>query len=137
MVEAPDGSIVGFGRQKRFGKTPMSISANKGKSWSKCGKTGLYAPKCQKSVIAVGDTIFCSHPSGHTRENGMLSVGKLRRKKGGYTHVDWVRHVPINQGFFAYSCLAQIDAHTLGVLYEDRPSSHIQFQTFELAELMG
>ena len=29
MVEAPDGSIVGFGRQKRFGKTPMSISANK------------------------------------------------------------------------------------------------------------
>ena len=58
-------------------------------------------------------------------------------KKGGYTHVDWVRHVPINQGFFAYSCLAQIDTHTLGVLYEDRPSSHIQFQTFELAELMG
>ena len=48
-----------------------------------------------------------------------------------------VRHVPINQGFFAYSCLAQIDAYTLGVLYEDRPSSHIQFQTFELAELMG
>ena len=41
------------------------------------------------------------------------------------------------QCFFAYSCLAQIDTHTLGVLYEDRPSSHIQFQTFELAELMG
>lgn len=51
--------------------------------------------------------------------------------------MDWVRHVPINRGFFAYSCLAQIDAHTLGVLYEDRPSSHIQFQTFELAELMS
>ncbi len=71
-------------------------------------------PQVPKSVIAVGDTVFCSHPSGHTRENGMLSVGKLRRKKGGYTHVDWVRHVSINRGFFAYSCLAQIDAHTLG-----------------------
>ena len=94
-------------------------------------------PQVPKKRDRCRSTVFCSHPSGHSRENGMLSVGKLRRKKGGYTHVDWVRHVPINRGFFAYSCLAQIDTHTLGVLYEDRPSSHIQFQTFELAELMG
>lgn len=44
---------------------------------------------------------------------------------------------PSTGAFLPYSCLAQIDAHTLGVLYEDRPSSHIQFQTFELAELMS
>lgn len=74
--------------------------------------------------------------SGHSRENGMLSVGKLRRKRR--LHPCGLGAPCAHQpGLFAYSCLAQIDAHTLGVLYEDRPSSHIQFQTFELAELMG
>lgn len=136
MVEAPDGTLLGFGRQKSYGKTPVSVSVNRGKSWQKVRKTALYAPKCQKSLIACGDTVFCAHPSEHRRENGMLTVGKMRRKKGVFSHVDWISETPIHQGFFAYSSLALIDADTLGVLYEDQPSSHIVFQTFKISDLL-
>lgn len=136
MIEAPNGTIVGFGRQKFYGKTPVSVSMNKGKTWEKFGKTNLYAPKCQKSVIAHGEYVFCSHPSEHQRKNGVLTVGKIRHKKGVCAHVDWLNEVVINQGFFAYSSLAMVDAETIGVLYEDEPSSHIMFQTFKLKDLI-
>lgn len=136
MIEAPDGTVIGFGRQKGYGKTPVSVSTNKGKSWTKFGKTALYAPKCQKSVISRGDYVFCSHPSERKRENGMLTVGKLRYKKGLQAHVDWISEVPINKGFFAYSSLAMIDDETVGVLYEDEPSSHIMFRSYKISELV-
>ena len=65
----------------------------------------------------------------------MISVGKLRMIKGRYTHIDWFRDIEINKGFFAYSCLAQIDEDTIGVLYESEPSSYIEFRTFKISEI--
>lgn len=136
IVEAPDGTLIGFGQQKRYGKTPISASMNKGKNWIKNGTTSLVAPNCKKSVIAFGSYVFASHPSGKERENGVISVGKLRHKKASYTHIDWVSEIEINQGFFAYSSLALIDENTIGVLYEDEPSSHIVFKKFSLSDLI-
>lgn len=135
MIEAPDGTIVGLGRQKNFGRTPVSLSFNQSKSWVKGKKTNLYAPKCQKSVITANGYVFCSHASAKQRENGVLSIGKLRISKGKYTHIEWIKNVEINKGFFAYSCLAQIDENTIGVLYESRPSSYIEFKTFKIDEI--
>lgn len=135
MIEAPDGTIVGLGRQKAFGKTPVSASFNQSKSWVKCKDTKLYAPKCQKSVILANGYVFCSHASGKERENGVISIGRLRMIKGKYTHIDWFKDVKINEGFFAYSCLAQIDENTIGVLYESQPSSYIEFKTFKIDEI--
>lgn len=136
LIEAPDSTIIGLGRQKAFGKTPVSYSYNDSKSWEKGKKTALYAPKCQKSVITAGDYVFCSHASGKQRENGVISVGKLRIKKGKYTHIEWLKNTEINKGFFAYSCLTQIDDNTIGVLYESRPSSYIEFKTYKINELI-
>lgn len=135
MIEAPDETIIGLGRQKTFGKTPVSLSFNQSKSWVKGKKTNLYAPKCQKSVITANGYVFCSHASGKQRENGVLSIGKLRISKGKYTHIEWIKNVEINKGFFAYSCLAQIDENTIGVLYESRPSSYIEFKSFKIDEI--
>ena len=39
MVQAPSGAIIGLGRAKRYGKTPMSISYDDGKTWINAGKT--------------------------------------------------------------------------------------------------
>lgn len=136
LIEAPDSTLIGLGRQKSFGKTPVSYSYNNSKNWEKGKKTALYAPKCQKSVITAGDYVFCSHASGKQRENGVISVGKLRIKKGKYTHIDWLKNVEINKGFFAYSCLAQIDDNTIGVLYESQPSSYIEFKTYKIDEII-
>lgn len=133
-IEAPHGEIFSFGRAKLFGKTPVSKSMNNGIFWTKDSKADFKAPKCQKSAICVGNDIFVSHPSGKKRENGVVSQGKfLYDRKGGFKRIKWSKYdIVINEGFFAYSCLAQIDEHTIGVLYEDEPSSHIMFQKIEI-----
>ncbi len=135
MIETPNGGILGLGRQKGFGKTPVSYSGDGSKTWEKCKKTALYAPKCQKSVITAGGYVFCSHASKRTRSDGVISIGKLRMVKGRYTGIDWFKDVEINKGFFAYSCLAQIDDDTIGVLYESEPSSYLEFQRFKISEI--
>lgn len=136
LIEAPDKTILGVGRQKTFGKAPFSVSLNGGKNWIKNGKTAIRAPKCQKSIITAGDYVFCSHPSERKRANGVLSIGKLRVKKGFYSHIEWFKDVKINDGFFAYSCLTQIDDNTVGVLYESQPSSYLEFKTYKIDEIV-
>lgn len=135
MIEADDGTILGVGRQKMFGKAPFSFSRNGGKNWVKNGKTAIRAPKCQKSIITAGGYVFCSHPSEKKRANGVLSIGKLRVKKGFYSHIEWLKDVEINKGFFAYSCLTQIGDNTIGVLYESQPGSYIEFKTYKIDEI--
>lgn len=136
LVQAPDETIIGLGRQKIYGKTPMSVSVNNGKHWEKAGKTGIYAPKCQKSVISVGNYVFCSHASEKTRANGVISVGRFKKAKGKTVGIDWYHEIEINQGFFAYSCLCQIDEDHIGVLYEAAPSSYICFKKYKIEDLI-
>ena len=38
----------------------------------------------------------------------------------------------INDGFFAYSCMTKVNESTVGILYEDQPSSHIVFETIKV-----
>ena len=136
LVETPDNTLIAFGRQKKYGKTPVSISHNNGANWVKVKKTKIYAPTCQKSVIAIGDYILCSHASERKRANGMLSVGRFVEKNGAFTEIEWLSHKPINEGFFAYSCLVQIDEDTIGVMYESQPSSYLEFKTYKIKELL-
>lgn len=133
-VEAPTGEIFSFGRAKRYGKTPVSKSLNNGIFWEKDSKADFKAPKCQKSAIAIGEDIYVSHPSAKKRENGVITKGKfIYDRRGRLKHIKWLNEdIEINNGFFAYSCLAQIDDNTLGVLYEDQPSSHIMFKKIKL-----
>lgn len=136
MVQAPDGVILGFGRQKKYGKTPVSVSYDDGMHWQKAGKTEIYAPKCQKSVISIGDYVFCSHASEKTRANGVITVGKFFKKNGKTAGVSWYAETEINKGFFAYSCLTQIDDEHIGVLYEAQPSSFICFKKYKISDLI-
>lgn len=108
MITTPNGEVLGLGRQKSYGKTPVSISSDGSKSWEKCSKTALYAPKCQKSVITANGYVFCSHASKKTRSDGVISIGKLRMVKGRYTHIDWFKDVEINKGFLHTPALRRL-----------------------------
>lgn len=136
LVQAPDGIILGMGRQKRYGKTPLTISHDNGKHWVKAGTTDIYAPKCQKSVINIGNYVFCSHASEKTRSNGVITVGRFKRVKGKTVGIEWYSEVEINKGFFAYSCLTQVDEDHIGVLYEAQPSSYILFKKYKIEDLI-
>ncbi len=133
---APDGSIFALGMQKKYGKTPISISRNEGSNWTKLSPSELYSPNCQKNVLSLGDYVLCSHPSEKNRENGIISVGKFRMKGKSAFGIDWIGHKKINDGFFAYSSLVKIDDETIGVLYESQPSSYIEFKTFKISDLV-
>ena len=133
-VEAENGVIYSFGRAKSFGKTPVSVSRDNGITWVKDKKADVKAPKCQKNALTIGNKVFLSHPSGKKRENGVISVGEfVFDKKGNSKGIKWGKEeIKINEGFFAYSCLAKIDDNTLGILYEDAPDSHIVFEKIKL-----
>lgn len=133
-IEAPNGDIYSFGRAKFFGKTPCSVSLDNGISWIKEKSINVKAPKCQKNAIVIGNEVFISHPSGKKRENGIISVGEfLIDKSNNFKGIKWKKdYYEINKGFFAYSCMAKIDDNTIGVLYEDQPSSHIVFKKITL-----
>lgn len=136
MTEAPDGTILGFGRQKRPGKTPVTISKDNGTTWKKSSKTELIAVKCQKSVLAVGDYVFSTHTGPKHRADGELSVGKFVKNKDSLSKIEWFKTIRLRDGFFAYSCLAQIDENTIGVMYEAEPSSYLVFESFKIDELI-
>ena len=136
LVQANDEIILGLGRQKSYGKTPLSISTSKGTKWEENGDTKLFAPKCQKSIISIGDYVFCSHPSERKRENGVITIGKFTKVKGKTNNISWFSEVEINSGYFAYSCLCQIDEESIGVLYEAQPSSYICFKKYKIDDLI-
>ena len=133
-VQSPDKSIYSFGRAKKPGKAPVSVSGDNAITWVKGKKAGFKAPKCQKSALAIENSIFVSHPTGKKRENGVISTGEfIIDKKGKVKKIKWNKEgIKINEGFFAYSCLAKIDDETLAVLYEDAPSAHIVFETIKV-----
>lgn len=133
-VEAPNGEIYSIGRARVHGKAPVSISLNNAIAWTKGKKVGFKSPKCQKSALTVGDKIYVSHPTGPKRENGVISQGQfICDKKGALKSVKWSKEtIEINKGFFAYSSMALIDDNTIGILYEDQPSSHIVFEKIKL-----
>lgn len=132
LIEAQNGDLVSFSRAKVFGKTPMAISKDNGLVWTKEKKAPFKAPKCQKNAITIDDKILVSHPSKNGRNNGVVSIGEIIYKKNEIKKINWNEEISINDGFFAYSCMAKIDDNTVGILYEDQPGSHIIFETFNI-----
>ncbi|MDE6723849.1 MAG: glycoside hydrolase, partial [Eubacterium sp.] len=77
-----------------------------------------------------------THTGPKARKDGELSVGKLIKENGAYAKINWFKTIRIKDGFFAYSCLTQIDENTIGVMYEAEPSSYLLFETFNIDELI-
>lgn len=134
LAEGPDGNIYSFSRSKRYGKTPFAISYDNAITFVKQKRAPFKAPKCQKNCLVIDDRIYVSHPSAKKRSNGVISAGTFKfDKKGNFKSIAWEKDdIVINDGFFAYSCMAQIDEHTIGILYEDQPGSHLVFETISV-----
>lgn len=134
-VEAANGDIYAFSRAKKFAKTPVAVSKD-GIAWMTTKKADFKAPKCQKSAVAIGDKIYVCHPAGKKRSNGVISTGTLTyNKKNKFKGIKWNKAkqaIVLNEDFFAYSCMAVLNDNTIAVLYEDKPSGQITFDTISL-----
>ena len=134
LAQGANDNLYAFSRAKKYGNTPVAVSFDNGLVWSKEKKAKVKSPKCQKNCLIDGETIYISHPSGKKRENGVISVGEFTyNKKGKLKGIKWSKNdMKINDGFFAYSCMTKVDNDTIGILYEDQPSSHIVFETIKV-----
>ncbi len=65
----------------------------------------------------MDDVLLASMPGGEGRTNGVIRIGFIQKKEEGYV-VDWQFCYPINGGFFAYSCLTELEDGRISLLYE-------------------
>lgn len=134
LVETPHEDLMSLSRAKKYNKMPMAVSKDNGMTWIPTKKAAKKAPKCQKNALVIDDKIYVSHPSMKKRAAGVISIGQFKYdKKSKFKGIKWQKEdIKINDSFFAYSCMAKIDNNTIGILYEDQPSSHIVFETISL-----
>ncbi len=132
LIEAPSSRLYSYGTEN--GKIPETISFDNGIVWAKGDRLPYKSPKCQKSTAVIGERVFIAHPSGSKRTNGVISKGHFEYdKKGDFRGIKWQKkEIEITDGFFAYSCMAEIDSNTLGILYESKQSGEIRFEKIKV-----
>lgn len=155
LIEAGDGTVFCFGRQKKLNKTPFSVSFDGGETWKKKKPTHLSAVRCQKSFLLLPPHsevpypdgmdkskryIIASCPSGNyqkqsVRKGGMITLGEING-----SDIRWLKQQKIitdgvtgkDENFYAYSSLTYLKNGEIGLLYEACPAGFILFRTFTL-----
>lgn len=158
LIQTKNGDVLCFGRKRRLGGVPFSISKDNGETWEKLPDTPLCSIKCQKSVIAVPDShyletmdknstyVLASTPTGHYGKNserfgGAVSIGKVE-KDNTITWLKSKKYTAENikgdkQNFFAYSCLTALENGNFAILYEGLPSGLGVYEEFSLDDMFS
>ena len=136
-VTLPDGKLRMFSRNKsRF--ISVCDSADGGVTWSKAMPDPALrgTPNCMVSFINYsrkinGKSVIISSSGGSysSRANGVVRLG-LVDDAGG---IDWITAYRVNEGFYAYSCLTELDDGRVALLYEDE-ASHINYMILSVGE---
>jgi len=133
VVQLSTGELV-LNMRSYHGKNRRAVqrSGDGGLTWSPLElDDALIEPVCQASMIATGKLVLFSNPAATTRTN--LTV-RLSRD-GAHT---WPLSRPIWPGPSAYSSLAALPSHTIGLLYESgdqTPYEHIEFTSFPIRSM--
>lgn len=137
IISLPDGTLRLFSRTASH-FVGVCDSADGGVSWTKSKPVwALYGTKnCMVSFINTTRTVggkpvvLCSMgSSAKGRANGVIRVGVI----GDKNRIDWVSETPVNEGFFAYSCLTELSDGKIALLFEDE-AAHFCYRVYALAE---
>ena len=136
VVELSDGTLMLNMRDNRGGSRSVYTTKDFGATWQEhpTSRKALPEPVCMASLIRFdpkGLLLFSNPDSTRGRHHMTVKVspddGKTWPEKW-HTLVD-------EQGSAGYSCLTQIDAKTVGILYEGSRAALV-FQVFKIDELM-
>ena len=110
-----------------------AISDDGGENWSELQDApDLPDPHCHASVLTMhpgdanGQLLYCGPLHASRRKNGCL-MRSLDRGKS------WQKVLTVYDDFFAYSDLAQIDAQSIGVLFERDHYERVSFRRIHFA----
>ncbi len=149
VIELSDGSLMlnmrdDRGRDGKSGSRAVSVTKDLGVTWQEhpTSRRALIEPVCMASLdrfdfrrkdgSLLPLVIFSNPASVTTRNNITLRISKDE----GMT---WPAEydVLLDKGTAAgYTCLTQIDDHTVGILYESS-KAHLLFQTIDLRQVLG
>jgi sialidase-1 len=142
LVELADGSWMLNMRDDRGGSRAVATTRDRGMTWTEhpTSRTALPEPVCMASLIrfergrpgAQDDLLLFSNPAVPRAPRRQITV-RFSADDG----MTWSEGLLLDEGNSAgYSSLVQIDADTVGILYECS-RAHLAFQALPLADILA
>ena len=137
ITKLADGRLLYNERTRSTGRH-LSWSEDGGETWSKARRAAdLKVTQCNGCTITLRDasgqltnTILFSIPSPGGRSDGLVYVSK----DGGNS---WPIRRDVIKGNFAYSALIQLDADSIGLLYETGHYTQIKLLRLKINDLLN
>ncbi len=137
IINTPDGRLRIYCRN--FSKfVGTATSDDGGETWTtlKADKALFCTKNCMVSFITASkrvdgkQVILGSYAcGGEVRKDGIIRTGLLDENG----NAEWKSCLRLNDGFFAYSCLAELPDGRIACLFEDEPA-HITLRIFTLSD---
>ena len=107
------------------------VTEDLGETWTEhVSNNLLQEPVCQASLLKAGDLLLFSNPDSRTQRN-MMTIRCSEDQGNTWPHSLLLDEEP----GWGYSCMAMIDEHTVGILYEGS-TAQIVFQAVKLKDLL-
>ena len=141
VAELPDGSLMLNMRDNRKTGRAVSVTRDLGRTWQEHPSSGgLIEPVCMASLLNIPaernvlgrDLLLFSNPATTKGRHSMTIRVSL---DGGYTWLPEHSLLLDAEENWGYSCLTQIDAGHIGILYESSVSQML-FQAVRLTDLV-
>lgn len=135
LVELSGGDLLVTTRHKNNSRT-LARSADGGASWAPATRMAVTDPDCEASLLAVatpsaGRAAFLLFANPHT--SGLLPYAAGRQnvtvQRSDDEGARWRPILLVDFGPSAYTALAQIDAATCGVAYEESADLPVDFRS--------
>jgi sialidase-1 len=142
LVELADGSWMLNMRDDRGGSRAVATTRDRGQTWTEhpTSRSALPEPVCMASLIrfergrpgAADDLLLFSNPAVPRAPRRQITV-----RYSADDGMTWSEGLLIDEGQSAgYSSLVQIDADTVGILYECS-RAHLAFQALPVADILA
>ena len=138
VVEMPNGELKMFMRNPGGGRPAVATSKDGGETWEDIieYETDLKEPYCQLSVINYNGlidgkpAIIFSNPNSSSRSEGTVQIGLINNIGTAENPVwdfEWKYKKLVKSGFYAYSCLTQLNNGNIGLFYEGTGSQEMSY----------